>query len=268
MSLYIKEKPRYLIESIESMINQTIPPQQIVIVIDGEITTELTQVLKKYTDNYSKLITLVPLKKNLGLGLALNKGLEQCKYELVARMDTDDISYPERCELQLKEFEEDSDLDIIGTLTSEFYETPDNIKTVRFVPENHNDIIKFSKRRSPFNHPTVMFKKSSVLEVGGYRDILRNEDIDLFVRMFKNGSKAKNIQRQLLFFRSNEENFKRRKSWQNNSNYIKTIYKFWKEGHSSFLDFIYVVVTQIGMFISPLWFLKFISENLLRKKHK
>ena len=81
MSLYIKEKPRYLIESIESMINQTIPPQQIVIVIDGEITTELTQVLKKYTDNYSKLITLVPLKKNLGLGLALNKGLEQCKYE-------------------------------------------------------------------------------------------------------------------------------------------------------------------------------------------
>lgn len=266
MSLYKKEKPNYLIDSVESMLNQTIPPKQIVIVLDGEVTFELEKVINHYTENFNDLFTIVPLKQNIGLGLALNQGLEQCKYELIARMDTDDISYPERCELQLQEFENDVELDIVGTLTSEFYDTPEKVETIRVVPEHHNDIIRFSKRRSPFNHPTVMYKKTSVLSVGGYRDIIRNEDIDLFVRMFEKGSKSKNIQRQLLYFRSNEESYKRRKSWVNNSNYIKVIYSFWKRGYSSFWDLIFVVFAQVGMYLAPTWLLKMISNNFLRKK--
>src|SRR5699024_8506909 len=121
---------------------------------------------------------------------------------------------------------------------------------------------------SPFNHPTVMYRKSSVTDVGGYRDILRNEDIDLFVRMIINKSNAKNIQKELLYFRSNIDNFKRRKSWSNNKNYIKVIFGFWKQGYSTIWDLIFVVITQLGMYLSPMWVLKWISETVLRGKSK
>lgn len=267
MSLYVKEKPEYLIESLESMLQQTILPKQIVIVLDGEITSELQVVINKYKLSNPNLFSIVPLEQNIGLGLALNKGLEHCEFELIARMDTDDISYPERCELQLAEFNNHPELDIVGTLTSEFFESPDKIQSIRIVPENHEEILKFSRRRSPFNHPTVMYRKSSIQAVGGYRDILRKEDLDLFARMLENGCKAKNIQKELLYFRSNKDNYKRRKSWTNNSNYIKVIYKFWRRGYSSLWDLLYVTFAQIGMYIAPTWLLKYISDSILRKKH-
>ncbi|HBY89803.1 MAG TPA: glycosyl transferase [Aerococcaceae bacterium] len=268
MSLYIKEKPDYLKSSIESMLTQTVLPNQIVIVLDGPITVDLENIINEYKNSYPSLFTIVALKENLGLGLALNEGIKYCKNELIARMDTDDISYPERCELQLEEFSKNPSLDIVGTLTSEFYETPEDIVSSRIVPENHEAIVKFSKRRSPFNHPTVMYRKSSVTDVGGYRDILRNEDIDLFVRMIINKSNAKNIQKELLYFRSNIDNFKRRKSWSNNKNYIKVIFGFWKQGYSTIWDLIFVVITQLGMYLSPMWVLKWISETVLRGKSK
>lgn len=264
MSLYIKEKPSYLVQSLESILKQTIKPEQIVIVKDGPLTEELLYILNEYVTQDPKLYTLVNLKSNHGLGLALNEGIKVCRNEFVARMDTDDISYTDRIETQLKEFDKNNSLDILGTLTSEFYETPNKIVSSRIVPEHHEDIVKFSKRRSPFNHPTVMYKKSAVEAVGGYRDILRKEDIDLFARMLNNGSKAKNIQKPLLYFRSNEDNYKRRKSWVNCKNYIGVIYEFWKNGYSSTWDLIYVAITQIGMYMAPMWLLKYISESLLR----
>lgn len=266
MSLYVKENPLYLSQSIDSILNQSLMPDEIVIVLDGPITNELYDVLNEFIEKNPTLFKLVKLEKNLGLGLALNEGLKACKNSLIARMDTDDIAYENRCEEQINEFLKNPSLDIIGTLTTEFSETIENSHFSRVVPEKHEDIVKFSKRRSPFNHPTVMYKKKSVEDVGGYKDILRNEDIDLFVRMIRNGSKAKNIQKQLLYFRSNKDNYIRRKSWTNNKNYILVIYNFWRHGHSSLFDLIYVVVMQLGMVVSPSWLVKYISDNFLRKK--
>lgn len=267
MSIYYKENPEFFKVSIESMLNQTLKPNQIVIVKDGKLTKELDKVVDYYSLKYPSLFTIVTLEKNLGLGLALNEGLKQCKNELVARMDTDDISLENRCELQIEEFMKNNKLSIVGSMTNEFYDNPSNIITSRIVPTKYEDILKFSRRRSPFNHPTVMYKKSEVLECdGGYHDVKRKEDIDLFGRMLNRGYIAMNIDKALLLFRSNEDNYKRRKSWNNCKSYIIVIYDFWKKGYSKTSDLVFVIVSQIAMFLSPVWLLKIISDKFLRRK--
>lgn len=267
MSVYHKEKPQYLRESIESILNQTIKPSQIIIVKDGPLTKELESVLKDMTFNNSTF-KLVELEKNIGLGLALNAGIKNCDYELIARMDSDDISHPSRMEQQLNRINKDPNIDIVGTLTAEFHQDINNVLSYRKVPEKNKDIIEFSKRRSPFNHATVMYKKSVLDKVEGYRDILRNEDYDLFVRMINNGCYSENIQEPLYYVRLDEDNHLRRKTWINCKNYIKVVFSFWKKGHSSFGDLFYVAVTQMGIYLSPTWLLKIVSNKFLREQKK
>ncbi|RPA60692.1 glycosyltransferase [Aerococcus agrisoli] len=264
MSLYKKENPNWFVESIESMINQSVKPNQIVLVIDGPISGELKDKVTFFQENYSDLIDVLPLEKNIGLGKALDKGLEICSNELVARMDTDDISLPDRCEKELKLFDADSQLAMVGTNIDEFYDTPDNIVSSRNVPSKNEDIKKYIRRRSPFNHPTVMFKKSVVIEVGGYGTLRRKQDLDLFSRMVNSGYKTANLDESLLLFRSNENNFKRRKSWSYVSSYIKAQYTIFRRGHCNLLDLLYVIVGQIILYILPLPLLKQISNKFLR----
>jgi glycosyltransferase involved in cell wall biosynthesis len=266
MSVYYKEDPRYLKTSINSMLDQTLKPDQIIIVKDGKLTIELDEVINEFLLAHPILFTIVTLEKNIGLGLALNKGLNVCRNELVARMDSDDISLNNRCELQVDEFMKNNDLTIVGTMTNEFYDEPNNIVSSRIVPTEHSEILKFSRRRSPFNHPTVMYKKHAVLKCGGYHDIRRKEDIDLFVRMLNSGCVSMNINKALLLFRSNVDNFERRKSWENCTSYIAVVYGFWKKGYSGIIDLTVVTLGQIVMFLSPVWLLKLLSNWLLRKK--
>lgn len=268
MSLYIKEKPEYLKLSIQSMVNQTYKPDEIVIVKDGKITPELQSILNTFVAMYPKLFNIVGYEENRGLGLALNYGLEHCRNEIVARMDTDDISKPERCEKQLKRFEEKPELSIVGAWVDEFYEKPDMVVSVRSVPETTDEIYEFAKRRSAFNHPVVMYKKSKVLENGGYSNLRRNQDVDLFGRMLFNGCKAENIGESLLFFRINNDLAKRRKSWENTKSYIKTIKGLWKIGYSSFFDLMVVTIAQIGMFFLPVRLQFLVYKHLLRKDKK
>lgn len=265
MSLYIKEKSEYLRLAVQSMIDQTVQPDEIIIVKDGQITAELQAVLDEYQNKYPMLFNIVGYEKNRGLGLALNYGLEHSKNELVARMDTDDISKPDRCEKQLKMFEEHSELSIVGSYVDEFYSTPDEVVSVRAVPTTHNEIYEFAKKRSAFNHPAVMYKKSAVLSVGGYGDLRRNQDVDLFGRMLFSSCKAANIGESLLWFRSNDALAKRRKSWENTKSYIDTIKKFWKMGYSGFGDYVMVAVAQTGMFLCPAKLQHWIYRKFLRK---
>lgn len=265
MSLYIKEKPEYLKLAIQSMVDQTIPPDEIIIVKDGQITDELQSVLDEYTEKYPSLFNIVGYEKNRGLGLALNYGLEHARNELVARMDTDDISKPDRCEKQLKIFKNDPDLTIVGSYVDEFYSTPNEVVSIRAVPSTHKEIYEFAKRRSAFNHPAVMYKKSAVMGVGGYEDLRRNQDVDLFGRMLFSGCKAANIDESLLWFRSNDALAKRRKSWENTKSYIDTIKKFWKMGYSGFGDYMMIAVAQTGMFLCPAKLQHWIYKKFLRK---
>lgn len=266
MSVYTKEKPDHLIASVDSMLNQTIQPEQIVLVEDGPLTEELYLVISRYEFEYPEIFTVVKLKNNQGLGAALNVGFKHCRNELIARMDTDDISYPDRCEKQLVVFSEDTELGIVGGHTSEFYTNPDEVVSHRIVPTEYEDILKFSKRRSPFNHPAVMYKKSEVLAVGGYPPLKRKQDLGLFINMLANGTKAINIDEPVIYYRSDENNYQRRKTWNNCKSYINVIYKSWKMGYSSTMDLIFVIFSQVGMFLSPTWLLKITSDHLLRGK--
>ena len=265
MSLYAKERPEYLVPAIESIVNQTVAPDEIVIVKDGPLTDELDSVVSEYQGKYPHLFNIVVSESNIGLGKALNLGLAHCKNELVARMDTDDIAKPYRCEKQLAEFEKNSSLDLLGSSVDEFHTTPDEVVSRRVVPTKHEDIYNFAKRRSAFNHPTVMYKKSKVLAVGGYGDLRRNQDVDLFGRMLFSGCIAANIEESLLYFRSNDSLAKRRKSWENTKSYIDTIKKFWKMGYSSFGDYVIIAVAQTGMFLMPVKLQHWVYKKFLRK---
>lgn len=265
MSVYSKDNPDYLKQSIESMLNQTIPCNQFIIVEDGPINSQVEKVIDDYCKNYSDLFQVIKLQENGGLGHALNIGLKYCKNELVARMDADDISFPNKCEEELACFSKDERLAIVGAQINEFYDDVDNIISSRVVPEYHEDIVKFARRRSPFNHPTVMFKKSIVLECGGYPELNRKEDLGLFPKIV-NKHYAYNIPKPLLFYRSDKNNYKRRKTWTNCKEYIEVIYSNYKSGYSSFGDFVYVAVGQMLLFMLPTRMMKKVSDKYLRSE--
>jgi len=265
MSLYIKEKPEYLRLAIDSMLNQTVQPDEIVIVEDGSLTESLYAVLDEYKAKYPQIVRTVKNEKNLGLGLALNVGLKECKNELVARMDTDDISKPDRCEKQLKVFVDDMSLSIVGAYVDEFINDPEKIVSTRAVPVTNDEIYQFAKKRSAFNHPAVMYRKSRVLAYGGYANLRRNQDVDLFGRMLFGGCKAQNVPESLLLFRSNTDLAKRRKSWENTKSYIDTIGNFRRMGYSSFKDYVIVAAAQTGVFLMPAFLQHLVYKLFLRK---
>lgn len=266
MSLYKKERPEYLRDALDSIVRQTSPPDEIMLVIDGPLTPELYSVVGEYQTKYGDLLRSVVNENNLGLGLALNTGLAECRNELIARMDTDDISKPHRCEKQLERFCRQPELAILSSHVDEFIGTTDHVVSQRKVPVSHEAIYQYAKRRSAFNHPAVMYRKSAVLASGGYGDLKRNQDVDLFGRMLYAGSKAENIDESLLWFRISDELSKRRKSWVNTSTYISVIKKFWKIGYSGFGDYAIVAIAQAGMYIMPVRLQNVLYKKLLRKQ--
>ena len=209
LSVYKKEKPEYLKQSLESVFSQTIRASQVVLVEDGPLTPALNSIIKDYRSKYHEF-EVVPLSVNRGLGLALAEGIKHCKYDIVARMDTDDIARRDRFEIQLKQFEKNPQLDICGSHVTEFEDTPDNIVTKRLVPLTDEECKKYQRRRDAFNHMTVMYKRSAVLKAGNYIDWFWNEDYYLWIRMLQNGTKGYNLQIPLLWMRAGSDLYKRR----------------------------------------------------------
>jgi glycosyltransferase involved in cell wall biosynthesis len=161
MSLYIKEKAEYFNACMQSIMDQTVLPNEIVIVFDGPISDELKTAVDDYIQRYPQLIRIVNNEVNKGLGLALADGILACSNELIARMDTDDIARADRFEKQLKLFSDDPELDICGSHIIEFEGNINNVLAKRKVPLTHEEIAEYQKQRSAFNHMTVMYKKRS-----------------------------------------------------------------------------------------------------------
>ena len=266
MSVYYKEKAEYLIDAIESMLNQTVPPEQFVIVEDGPLTNELSEVINKYKKGRETLFTIVNLTENQGLGVALDEGIKVCRNELIARMDSDDISVHNRCEKQLELFQKEPELDIVSGNINEFIDDISNVVSSRCVPEKQNEIKKQMRTRSAFNHPAVMYKKSEVVRCGGYGVLKRKQDHDLFSRMINMGCKSYNIQDTLLLFRADNNNTKRRKSLENCKSYVIAQWNILKRGHCSIGDFSYVVAAQFFFFIAPTSLVDFVTKKYLRQK--
>ena len=209
MSVYYKEKASYLDDALNSIFNQTLRPNEVVLVEDGPLNDDLYKVIDKYKKKY-KYFKTVRLKKNMGLGNALNEGLKHCTYEYVARMDTDDISMPDRFEKQIAFLEKNPDVDCVGSNMLEYDENMKNVISKKMVPETNEEIKKYVKERNPMNHPTVIYKKEEVLAVNSYEDFPFFEDYYLWAKMIKSGSKFYNIQENLYKFRAGLSMFKRR----------------------------------------------------------
>jgi glycosyltransferase involved in cell wall biosynthesis len=211
MSVYYKEVPYLLDQSLRSLFyNQSLIPDEVVLVKDGPLTDELESVIKKYEVEFSKNLKIVGLDQNQGLGRALNIGLDYCSNELVARMDSDDISAVHRFDKQLQCFKLNNKIDVVGGYISEFYDTPEQPVATRKVPNQMKEIIEMMKRRNPINHVTVMFKKNAVLRAGGYMHLPFLEDYYLWIRMVENGSEFMNLDDVLVYVRTGKEMYKRR----------------------------------------------------------
>ena len=215
MSLYFKESPSYLNQALSSVwIDQTVRPSEIILVIDGPITKELQKIVNKWEILISDKLVIVNLCENIGLGKALNKGLEHCSNEWVFRMDTDDICKPDRFEKQIQFILSNPNVVVVGGQILEFDQTPDDSAVIKTVPTTHEDIKKFAQKRCPFNHMTVAYKKSVITELGGYQHHLFMEDYNLWLRVIGAGYKVANLPDVILYARVGNGMHARRKGYQ------------------------------------------------------
>lgn len=264
MSVYKMEKPEFLKLAIESMLNQTVPTNDFVLVCDGPLTLSLNSVINAMCARHPTLFQVIRLETNCGLGNALNIGLEKCKNELIARMDSDDISLPYRCEKQLRIFQNNSEIALCSSNIAEFESTPNKIKSIRHVPQTHEEILRFAKVRNPMNHMAVMYKRKAVIDSGGYIEIHLAEDYYLWVRMLQKGYKAANLQQCLVYARTGKGMYKRRGGIE----YAKSIYELQQKllqlHFISYLEFIRNCGVRIIVSLIPTWAREYFYQRSLR----
>lgn len=220
MSVYAKDKPEFLRIAIESIYMQSVLPSSIIIVEDGIIPEELSMVIKGFLNKVPKIIPVIQTT-NKGLGASLNLGSKYVSTKWIARMDADDICLPNRFEKELKYLKSHPEVDLLGAQISEFADTPDDILEVRRVPINSEKIKKIVKWRNPFNHVTIMIKRSVLIKSGNYQDIIGFEDYDLWNRVIALGYKVHNLDESLVNVRVGDGMYKRRGGINYFKEYIK-----------------------------------------------
>ena len=191
IAVYAKETPTHLEQSLESIFHQDLPPDEVVLVEDGPLTADLDEVVARFKAQHEV-------------------GLTHCQYDIVARMDSDDLSKPHRFSKEMAWLEAHPETDVVGSWTDEFADTSGKVISTRRVPETHEALLRFSRYRNPMNHPTVMFRKAAVERAGGYRHRELFEDYDLWVRMLQQGARFHNLQESLLLFRLSPQLYNRR----------------------------------------------------------
>lgn len=209
MSVYKNDNSIDFVDAVLSIFNQTYPPNEIILVIDGPVPDMMLKTIENLSEK-TGIMKVIPLPKNMGYAIARQTGLEAANNDLCAVMDADDLSVPNRFEKQLKAFEEHPEVSVVGGLINEFIHTTDNVVGTRIVPEKDSDIKEYLKSRCPMNLVTVMLKKSDVMKVGGYQDWYCEEDYYLWIRLALGGYKFYNIQENLVNVRVGEEMYQRR----------------------------------------------------------
>lgn len=245
MSLYNKESASNLEECFRSLKIQTLLANEIIVVIDGEINSDLQDVLNRW--EFKLPLKIFPLQRNVGLGNALNIGLKKCSFEIVLRMDTDDICYPNRFEIQIEYLISHPEVTVLGTAINEF--DKDGLTGQRSAITGHENIIAYSKKRNPINHMTVAFRKSKIIEAGGYQHHQYMEDYNLWLRLISMNQKFENITEPLVYARVGDGMLARRKG----IDYVKSEYSLWKlkralgidSGYSAFGIFILRVTPRL-----------------------
>ena len=210
ISVYKNDDPACFELALQSVTEcQSVKPNEVVLVVDGPVPEALSDVVARY-EKMPDMYRVIRLPENRGLGKAMRLAVEECHYELIARMDSDDIAVPSRFEQQLRCFAENPELDIVGGDITEFIGNSENIVGKRVVPNDDVAIKKYMQTRCAMNHVTVMYKKAAVLRAGNYEDWFWNEDYYLWLRMLESGSVFANTGTVLVNVRSGEDMYQRR----------------------------------------------------------
>jgi len=268
MPVYFKDNPGWLKTAIDSMLAQTLPPSEFVIVKDGKITNELEKVLIEYADRYPALFKITGFEENRGVGLASRLGVEACAFDYIARMDADDFCAPERIEKQFEAYKKNEKLGAAGCMVDEFIGEPGNITSHVILPEKHEDIVRFARKRCPIRHSALLMKKEALVACGNYGDIRIGEDYDIIVKLIMHGYEIYNVPEVLVYMRTSPDFFKRR----GGIRFLKKIYKlknnFRNIGFYSRFDFIRSFSVHMLVCLMPNFLRDFVYRKLLRKSCK
>lgn len=266
ITVYHKEVPNNFNIAMKSIwSDQILKPNEIVLVLDGMLSLELNSIVEKWKKKIKDILKVIQIENNIGLAGALNIGLSHCTYDIVARMDSDDISLPIRFIKQRNFLNKNPSISVVGSWISEFIEFPDKIVSFRNPPSNYSEIRKYIKYRNPINHPTVMYRKKAVIDCGGYDINLRNmQDYDLWIRLIANKYCLHNIPESLLLFRFNIDALNRRRGIDYLKYELQIQNRMKKLGLINHFEYFLNLIIKLPMRIMPKFLLKFIYLKLLR----
>lgn len=264
MSVYAKEQADFFRRSIESILAQTVLTNDFVLICDGPLTDELEAVIAEVLESHGDIFHVIRQETNQGLTKALNLGLQACKNELVARMDSDDVSLPQRCELQMRKFREDPELAIVGGEIDEFEKTPENVVSHKGMPHTQEEILRYARTRNPFNHPTVMYRRSVILAAGSYPDHIMHEDYALWSKLLLEGVRVCNLPDTLCRMRTDSGLYERRGGWKYLKLAVQLRWYLHQAGMLSIWGFLYMVCVLTVVCLVPTSVRKFIYRKFLR----
>ena len=236
MAVYKKEQPLFFKEALRSVFEQSLIPNEVVLVKDGPLTEELEQIIVDFSSKNEQL-KVITLEKNQGLGEALRIGLNACSFDLVARMDSDDICKPYRFEKQIAFLKEHKEITIVGSWIEEFSDCKEEIEAIRELPQEAKKLKIFMKWRNPFNHMTVMFRKKDILAVGGYQPFYLLEDYYLWNRLANANYYFANIGESLLWARGGYTMLERRGGWKYVVSESKLLKFMYRSGRINIVEF-------------------------------
>lgn len=299
MSIYKSDVPELVRVALDSLLQQTLLPNEIVIVADGPVPAELEQVVSSFMCQVSKIrttpnpsfakggdlvpedgkesletrnqkpetiVTYLPQEKNGGLGEAMRIAAEAAKYDYLARMDSDDICLPDRFEKQMKCFEEDPELSLVGGMITEFDGDPENIIAKRILPLEDAEIKRMMRGRCAVNHVTVIFKKADLMKSGNYQPFWKQEDHYLWARMMEHGCKFRNIPDVVVNVRSGKDQIARRGGLRFYKSVVRVFWYMFRHGLISFGYFLYIcTVRGIVQVLMPNKLRTWVYLHLLRK---
>ncbi len=299
MSIYKSDVPELVRVALDSLLQQTLLPNEIVIVADGPVPAELEQEIESFKFRVSKIrttpnpsfakggnlvpedrkesletrnqkpetiVTYLPQEKNGGLGEAMRIAAEAAKYDYLARMDSDDICLPDRFEKQMKCFEEDPELSLVGGMITEFDGDPENIIAKRILPLEDAEIKRMMRGRCAVNHVTVIFKKADLMKSGNYQPFWKQEDHYLWARMMEHGCKFRNIPDVVVNVRSGKDQIARRGGLRFYKSVVRVFWYMYRHGLISFGYFLYIcTVRGIVQVLMPNRLRTWVYLHLLRK---
>lgn len=269
MSIYKNDDPQYLKEALDSVINQTLKPREIVVVGDGPVPETLTAAVaeeEKRAREQGIELRFLPQEVNRGLGEALRIACENCRYDYIARMDSDDISLPYRFEKQMRVFDEHPEVGMVGGMITEFVGSPDNIVDSRVLPLDNKGIYKMMQTRCGVNHVTVIIRKSDLMAAGNYSGRFRQEDFYLWARMMKNKVIIRNIPDVVVNVRSGADQFARRGGMKYFHEHMKVFKFMYHEGLISYPVLLENYSLRFAQVAFPTKLRTWVYQHLLRKQ--